>query len=446
MKVLLVSGNTAESPYPVYPLGLSIVARALRRKGHVVSLFDFLQQECSLDRLTERLKDFRPEAVGISIRNIDNVNLVHEQRYLDGVRAIVSTIRAVDPVPVVVGGCGFSLMPEQILAYVHADYGIQGEGEEAFDRLLQRLARGETPPERVIRTAPAMPGAEIGGADYDPDLLSFYLRKSRLIPIQTKRGCTRMCAYCTYPVLEGPQIRSRPAAEVVDEMESLLSGETKDGFFFVDSLFNDSRGTYRALVHEMDRRGICIPWTAFFAPSPELDDDIVARMKKTGLRSAELGADAMSDATLAALNKGFRFREVVATNELFRKHDIATAHFFMAGGPGETPETLEEGIQNVLGLRQTVNFFFLGIRLIPHTPLMRRALEEGAWSGDEDLLEPAYYLSPRIDRQRMHQRLVEAFADKPHCVFPPDKLDDKLQILCRLGLPLDESYRLLSRE
>lgn len=446
MKVLLVSGNTAQSPYPVYPLGLSIVAGALRRKGHKVSFFDFLHQESSLDRLADRVKTFRPEAVGISIRNIDNVNLVHEQRYLDRVRAMVDAIRAIDPVPIVLGGSGFSLMPEKIMTCIGADYGIQGEGEEAFDRLLQLLARGETPPQRIVRADSPLPGAEIPGADYDPDVLSFYRQKSRIVPIQTKRGCARMCAYCTYPVLEGARIRARPAAAVVDEMQSLPSGSTQDGFFFVDSLFNDARGTYRALIHEMDRRGLCIPWTAFFGPSPELDDEIVALMKKTGLRTAELGADAMSDATLAGLNKGFRFREVVATNELFLRHDVSTAHFYMVGGPGETPDTLEEGIQNVLALRQTANFFFLGIRIIPHTPLMRRALEEGVLSGNEDLLEPMYYLSPHIDPEQTQRRLTEAFADKPHCVFPPDKLDDKLQVLCRMGLPLDKGYRMLHRE
>ena len=446
MKVLLVSGNTAESPYPVYPLGLSIVARSLRRKGHDVSQFDILHQERALDRLTDRLKAFRPDAVGISIRNIDNVNLVHELRYLDRVRDMVAAIRTAGPIPIVVGGSGFSLMPEKILAHVAADYGIQGEGEEAFDRLLQLLARGEKPPARIVRADRPLPAPAIAGADYDPELLAFYLQKSRLIPIQTKRGCARTCAYCTYPVLEGATIRPRPVDEVIAEMQSLLSGTTQDGFFFVDSLFNDPGGTYRTLIRAMARRGVFFPWTAFFAPSPELDDEIVALMKKTGLRSVEIGADAMSDSTLAALNKGFRFRDVAAANELFLRHGISTAHFYMAGGPAETPASLEEGIQNVLSLRRTVNFFFLGIRIIPQTPLYRQAVAEGVLTGDENLLEPTYYLSPHVDRHWMQRRLAEAFADQPHCVFPADKFDDKLQTLFRLGLPLDESYRLLRRE
>jgi lipid biosynthesis B12-binding/radical SAM protein len=444
MNVLLISSNTAESPYPVYPLGLSIVARALCRKGYQVSLFDFLQQGCDIDKLTHRLLEFRPEAVGISIRNIDNVNLVHEQRYLEQVRTIVETIHATSPAPVILGGSGFSLMPDRILDYTGADYGIQGEGEEALDQLLQELRCGQPPAQRIRHAGP-LAADSLGGAQYDPDILPFYLEKSHFLPIQTKRGCVRRCAYCTYPVLEGSRIRARPVTEVVDEMEAMFPVDSKDMLFIVDSLFNDSKGTYRTLIHEMHRRGVHIPWTAFFGPSRELDDDIVALMKETGLRAAELGADAMTDNTLAGLNKGFRFQDVAATNELFLRHDVSTAHYYMVGGPGETPETVEEGIENVLSLPQTVHFFFLGIRIIPHTPLMRRAIAEGVLSEDDDLLEPVYYVSPHINAQQVEQRLTEAFAKYPHCVFPADKLDAKLQVLFRLGCPLDESYRLLNR-
>ena len=446
MKVLLISGNTAESPYPVYPIGVSIVASTLRRKGYDVSLFDFLQQGCSHERLRERLQVFEPEAVGISIRNIDNVNALHEIRYLDHIRAIVDTIRSVVAVPVILGGSGFSLMPEHILSYVGADYGIKGEGEYALDTLLQVLARGQVPAETILHAPSVLEGEELSAADYDPDILAFYRERSHFVPIQSKRGCVRTCAYCTYPVLEGRDIRPRPAAEVVDEMEALLEGSgTADGLFIVDSLFNDAKGVYRDLIGEMARRGVQVPWTAFFAPSRELDDEIVALMRQTGLRTAELGADAMSDATLAGLGKGFLFKDVMATNDLFHRHGVATAHFYMVGGPGETEETLEEGIANVLSLQYTVNFFFLGIRIIPGTPLMQRAVAEGVVKEGDNLLEPVYYLSPHIDRDHVQQRLEAAFADKPHCIFPPDKMDDKLQLLCRLGCQLDESYRLLNQ-
>ncbi len=83
MKILLVSANTAESPFPVYPLGMSIVASALGRAGHEVIQFDFLHSGQSFEKLLRILMIQMPDIIGISIRNIDNVNFFNEQHYIN---------------------------------------------------------------------------------------------------------------------------------------------------------------------------------------------------------------------------------------------------------------------------------------------------------------------------------------------------------------------------
>ena len=83
MRVLLVSANVASSPYAVYPLGMSMVAGSLRNAGHEVQQFDFLHSDMSLDALAAAIKESAPGIIGISIRNIDNVNLLNEKRYIE---------------------------------------------------------------------------------------------------------------------------------------------------------------------------------------------------------------------------------------------------------------------------------------------------------------------------------------------------------------------------
>ena len=56
MKVLLISSNTTSTPYPIYPLGVSMVAAALRNAGYEVHQFDFLQNNMSLDSLGDEIK------------------------------------------------------------------------------------------------------------------------------------------------------------------------------------------------------------------------------------------------------------------------------------------------------------------------------------------------------------------------------------------------------
>ena len=433
MKILLISSNVAETPYAVYQLGMSMVVAALKQDRHDVTMFDFLHRGQSLDAVREVVRRAQPELIGISIRNIDNVNSLNEQRYIAAVKSIVSVLRAETRVKIVLGGSGFSVMPQAVLEEVGADYGVTGEGEQIFRGFVAEAAQGRYPQRRIVNAAPRLAGAEIPSAYYDPDILQFYLQSGHTASLQTKRGCEHKCVYCTYPLLEGRVIREREPAAVADDMEALVNHHQAKYIFFTDSVFNDKRGRYRAIIDELQRRNLQVPWSAFFKPSPELDGDIVERMRQTGLKAAEIGSDAPSDTTLRGLGKDFLFRDVVDCNALFLDHGIATAHYFMFGCPGETHATVREGIENIINLRRTTVFVFMGLRILPNTVLADIALRDGLIKAGQSLLESVYYISPQVDRQWLAATLKAAFAKTRHIVFPPDALEEKLRFLFKLG-------------
>jgi lipid biosynthesis B12-binding/radical SAM protein len=432
MKVLLVSANIASAPYAVYPLGMSMVAGALRDAGHEVRQFDFLHAGMSLDALADAVNESAPEIIGISIRNIDNVNLVNEKRYIDVVGDIVRRIRQETDVPVVLGGSAFSIMPEAILREVGGDYGIVGEGESSMVEFVTNAAHGVYPDKRCIRASSLLDGGAVPSPDFDSRLMAFYLERGNIASVQSKRGCTHQCVYCSYPLLEGSAVRCREPAAVVDEIQILVERHDAGHLFFTDSVFNDEQGRYLELVREMKERGVTIPWTAFFKPEG-LDDEGVELMKETGLTSAEIGADAATDTTLRRLGKPFRFNDIVECNDLFGRHGIGTAHFYMFGGPGETRETVLEGIENIRKMERTVSFIYMGLRILPGTPLARIAQREGLLSSDQELLESVYYIAPGIDKEWLEATLTAGFSGLRHCVFPPDILDSSLQFLYKLG-------------
>ncbi|MDF7823372.1 lipid biosynthesis B12-binding/radical SAM protein [Pontiellaceae bacterium B12227] len=433
MKVLLISTNWETSPYPVYPIGMGMVASALKAAGHQVELFDFLQSGRSMEAFRDKVQLVKPDAVGISIRNIDNVNAVNEHRYIDTVREVVADIRTLTSVPVVLGGSAFSIMPEEVLTAVGADYGVVGEGEVLMCSFMEQLAEGKRPDERILRAPQNLKDDAIPTAHYEPGIVDFYMEHGKTISIQTKRGCDKHCIYCSYPYLEGNCFRMRRASAVVDDIERLVDSRDDSYIFFVDSLFNDSGGKYREVVREMHRRKINIPWTAYISPGGDLDEEMIAMMKATGFDAAEIGADAASDIALKGIGKDFTWQDVIACNELFRKHEITTAHYYMFGGPGETQETVLEGIENIRNLEQTANFMFMGIRILPGTGLMKLAEREGLITPETDIIEPIYYISKDLERDWLEKTLIDGFADKFNCVFPPDALDDKLHLLHKLG-------------
>ena len=433
MKILLISCNPAVAPYPVYPLGMAVIAAALMKVGHAVRQYDMLANEFALDKLRAVVAHEAPGLVGISFRNLDNVNACRETLYIGQLTALVAAVRSSCAAPVVIGGPGFSVLPERVLAAAGADYGIVGEGERLVVELADALARGERQAQRIFRADASLDAAGMLTPAYDAAILAFYQQSGGVTPLQTKRGCPHHCAYCTYPVLEGHVIRPRNCEAVVDDIQALQVMGTRQ-IFFTDSIFNDRDGHYRQLVAAMRRRQVRIPWTGFFRPEviPPAEIEV---MKDTGLNAVELGSDATSDATLQGMGKEFLFSDIEAAHACFVGAGVTVSHYFMMGGPGETRATVEEGIANILRLQGAASFVFLGIRILPGTPLAARALREGVITADADLLQPAYYFSPAVERAWMDETLTAAFKKHRHVVYPPDAFDSGLAFLHRMGFP-----------
>ncbi len=433
MQVLLISANTAEMPYPVYPIGMSMVAAAAQEAGHDVTCFDFLQSGRSMGDLESTVQETDPEVVGVSIRNIDNVNILQEERYVDGVRQLVRHVRNTTEATIVLGGSGFSIMPERMLKAVGGDYGVSGEGERAFVTLLERLQSNDAPPEGTIMADDdQMEGAHIPSPVYENNLLTAYLDDGSVAPVQTKRGCPHNCVYCSYPSLEGQKLRRRDPGRVVDDVEKLINEHGAQYIFFTDSVFNEPTESHMAVVREMNRRGVKVPWSAFFTPG-SIKAGNIEEMVESGLQAAELGTDAACDRTLKGQRKPFRWDDVVRANDTLRDAGVSTAHYFMFGGPGENRDTVKEGIDNILALDCSASFVFLGIRILPDTELYRIALEEGVVEPDNDLLDPVYYFSPQLEREWLEEMLDEAFGSVRHVVYPPGSMDDTLRLLHKLG-------------
>ena len=156
--------------------------------------------------------------------------------------------------PVVLGGPGFSIMPEAILNAVKADYGIVGEGEASMVGFLEHARKGQMPKERIIRSGHTLSGSAISCAAYDPRIMEFYLRSGNMACVQTKRGCRYACVYCSYPILEGHQIRPRDPQDVIKDILVLTKEHNAKYIFFTDSVFNDDDGYYLQIVKKSTAR------------------------------------------------------------------------------------------------------------------------------------------------------------------------------------------------
>ena len=145
MRVLLISANQEQSPDPVAPLGVCYVATAAAAAGHDVEVLDLCFVSDVEHAVREAVGRVRPDAIGLSLRNVDNCAYPDTVSYLPHYRRIVDACRAVSDAPLVLGGSAFTTMPQHYLETLAVPHGIVGEGELAFVELLARLAAREDP-------------------------------------------------------------------------------------------------------------------------------------------------------------------------------------------------------------------------------------------------------------------------------------------------------------
>jgi radical SAM superfamily enzyme YgiQ (UPF0313 family) len=400
MDILLVSANREKSPYPVFPLGLAYLAGPLAAAGHRLRAVDLCFADDPESLIKETLSSFPPDAVVVSIRNLDNVTWPGSRFYLDGVREIVDL--CLGSAPVILGGSGYSLMPRELLDHLGAEYGILGEGEAVLPRLLKRLERGESPE--------GLPGVLVRGSDHflppeplqaaaRPDRSLFqverYNREGGMANLQTKRGCPFSCIYCTYPILEGTRLRLREVDDIVAEIRDLVERSGTGYLYFVDDIFNYPMEFAERLCRAIIAAGLKVNWSAFINPG-FITPDLVRVMVAAGCDAVEFGSDSGSPVMLGNLGKSFGVEEIRDASVFCRDSGVDFAHYILFGGPGETRETVLESFALMDEVEPTAVIGMTGIRIYPGTPLYRRAIEDGVIARETPLLAPVFYISPEV--------------------------------------------------
>lgn len=449
MTVLLVSTNRERSPQPVVPNGMACVASALTAAGHEVRVLDLCFARDPLRAARDAAARYRPDVIGVSVRNIDNSDSIALRHYTPEAAATLRALRAGAPgAAVVAGGAAFGVAPESLFRELAVDYAVAGDGERATVALVDAIAGGGGIPSipgvvrlqegRVVFTPPG-DGAE---ATLDtlpaPDLarwldLRRYERHGATVPIQTKRGCVYKCVYCTYRNVEGWGYRLRNPALVADEMRDLERAAGITHFDFVDSTFNSPPGHATQVCEAIAGRGR--PWqleTMNFTPAAAPAELLVA-MRRAGFRSLGITAESASDAVLARLDKGFDAARVHEVAERVERAGMRTLWIFLVGGPGETPATLEETLAFAarrLGRGDAV-YLTVGLRIYPDTTLHRIALDEGMVAYGDTLLAPRFYYSPTLPPTAALERLRGFARRHPRFMFSADSRNPLLPLLTR---------------
>ena len=398
MRVALV--NTNRMRPPIGPLALDYLAEALAARGHDCEILDLCWEADPGAAIARFFARSGFGLVGVTLRNTDDCGFTSRQSFLPDFASLVETIRAHTDAVVAAGGAGFSVMPEQILAFCEAAAGVWGEGEFTLCGMADAIGNGngwQDLPNLVLKRNGGFvrtPRAA-GSLESLPRMSRRwvdnvrYFREGGQAGFETKRGCNGACAYCADPVAKGAQVRLRPPAAVASEIEALLE-QGIDHLHTCDGEFNLPEWHGLAVCREIARRGLGerLRWYAYCSPVP-FSRELAEAMRGAGCAGINFGVDNGDAAMLRRLGRGYGPEDIVEAARRAKAAGMAVMLDLLLGSPGESRESLARTIAVMRRSAADRVGVAAGVRVYPGTPL---AAQLGYGAG----AEPAYFLEPGV--------------------------------------------------
>ncbi len=419
MKIILVATNQTDRfmdrmvVRPV-PIGLAYLAAAVDEGRHELRVLDLMFSEDGPGDVEDAVREFGPDLVGLSIRNLDNQSSGNSVWNLPGVKRIVDRVRGVSEATILCGGPAFSILPAECLDYVGADLGIAGDAAEAFATLVDRLESGEG-----YRDVPGIVYRDSGevvvsegrfAADFHRfprlDLLDMGKYNGSGFGV----GVVTKLAQAYYPTLDssfdGGDWRARPPEEVVEEIAALNRDFGINKIFFIDSGFNIPEDAAKSLCIAILESGLKIRWNSYVRPGSG-DEELFRLMKQSGCSLALMSESGRGSGDLSE-----RLAGLEAMARLCRKVGLPFTMNMAFGEPGESRESVERKIEFLDTVAPAFAVLRLGTRALPNTAVAQAALDEGLIESESDLIRPIFYIEEEV-RGWLGDRLREEVEARP---------------------------------
>ena len=326
-------------------------------------------------------------------------------------------IREVLPVRIILGGPGFNYYAQDWLGYLDLDYGIRGEGEEAFPLFLKRLEEGGdiySVPGCAFRKGGsfyAIPPSPVQDLDQQAlpayDLLDWQLYAGRKITpaIFTKRGCAFSCIYCPYSKLEGNRYRLKSPQRVLAEAHHIIQSTGIRNVMICENNFNAPSKHAESICRALIAENADFQWGTGDLRPVGVNDDFCRLMEESGCFYANLSIESASEKMLRTMKRGYTVSRVRKSLEALNRSKIPFGVSLLLGAPGETPETIAETL-GVLDDYEIPNgvWVTIGVYLwTDYQDIVAEARRTGVLKGDKELFSGAVYLSPGLPRSYLQE-------------------------------------------
>ncbi|HBC76795.1 MAG: hypothetical protein A2008_12005 [Candidatus Wallbacteria bacterium GWC2_49_35] len=290
------------------------------------SFFGFVLPSLALERLAAAVEDiaecalfdarfekdlinevarFRPDIICVNVKTT-----VYSKICYDAARALKNSVPGVI---IVLGGLHASSCPEEALE--HGDYVICGEGEISFRKFVE----GDAPENiggLVYKTGGATVKNKKAAPPADMDILkppARHLRKPyynysaagliKMDLLETSRGCTHFCSFCSPASLYPAKYRTHSPEYVFKQIEALAAAGVKY-CMLTDDHFGGDLSRVEKICDLIINSGIRIAFFCFIRPFAG-EIELKKKMVRAGFVMVSYGAESPDPTQLARYGKGF---------------------------------------------------------------------------------------------------------------------------------------------
>jgi radical SAM superfamily enzyme YgiQ (UPF0313 family) len=362
--------------------------------GHEVFIIDLIRKRRRLRKyLTKTLQKIRPDLVGFSAM---------AWQY-DTCTKLIKLIKQLLPeVKIVIGGYHATLMNEELAESPEAewiDFMIRGEGEEACRRLVNALDGKD----RL---------EDIGSLSYkhnkhfahNPrgELLDlsrlklpirdkrrltwgYHIMNSKIEVMETSRGCTRACTYCSIRHMYGKSFRTFPMDRVLTDLDDIYyNRKTRWVFMADDNLVLDPERVIEIcdaiIVRNYKKLNIVVQADCI---SMAKNEEMVRKMSLAGIKSVFLGIENVSKKNLATAHKGDIVDASRKAVENCHKYGIMVMGGLIFGFPDDDEQAIIENYQFLKSTGADTAYCQI-LTPYPKTEMRRQLLDQGLVTNIDD--------------------------------------------------------------
>ncbi len=360
---------------------------------HRVAVADLiLVQRKVRETVTRLVRELDPEVVGLSIMTFQRRTAAR----------IIKLVRSLRPgVKIVVGGYDPSLAPE---AYedMGVDYLVRSEGEVTFRELLRAIEQGagveqiggltyhdgESWVHNPGRPPHRLEDSEIRQPNRDARVLKGYTMLGRQVDvIETSRGCTYDCSFCSIIEMRGRNFFAYTFDRVLADIRDARDHGAKT-IFLVDDNITLNVKRFEALCEAIIAAGLNkIDYfvQAMTSAIANHGETLAPLMRRAGFRYCFLGIENVMEGDLEFLKASAKNTERTNGREVgnatlkaidyLHRNQMLVVGGLIVGSPGDTKESIEANLEFA---RRYVDWPYIQHPTpYPRTPMTKEFRDQG---------------------------------------------------------------------